>query len=880
MMRMLSRRSSLVMSVCLCICVLSVSSFAFARAHTTAGKSRRVAVAHPRPALSMSPTPRRTASRRPTARAYVYHAVAASHSPTLDVTTAPTATAVPRPTTATATVPPPSPVPIATAHVSDAASQARVAKKVPRTGTRSPAGLAGRPAHNHARQSRRSGHQVHDVAHQTQPIAARVAGAGDLSLHAVGTQLYTAWNTPITLKAINWYGFEYAPFVPDGLNRVPLDFILGTIRRLGFNAIRLTFADQTIRSDPIVLQGLDANSQLRGMRALQIMARIVARAHVAGIRVILCNSRSEAGMGPETASGLWYTPAYPEWMWQSDWERLTALLRGDSAFVGADLRNEPHQVGGGTVNEQTYAQSGPMWGPYRGRSYPGRDWRSAAERMGNNLLRINPHLLVIVEGVQLFADTSIGKVTGGLWGSNLGGVRQAPIRLIHPGQLVYSVHEYGPQMWQGNWFKPTTTYASLSRRWTKLWGYLLSASRSLQAPIFVGEFGTCHNYHACISDSKGWKEGFWFASFVRYLHAHPRVGWAYWSLNPQGPFHRQDVNFYSLMSRDWRHYYPLVTRGMAPLLAEPSGMRGILARPGPAAFAPVPGCTVSNSCVSRARPSPEFPVNVTRDVPYVQPADSSRSGDLYLPETVGAARPAVVIVHGGSWDNGRKGTSGTTVLAESMARHGYVAFDINYRLAGQGGEYPKNIRDVDDAVAYLATRRYALRIDPSKIGVVGVSTGGYLALMAAYRSGISPFLAPHYPGVSVRIRAVGTFFAPVELKATVRTAGNIPRVDKLATYMGTTFDADRARYRMASPLRYALSAVPTIQWYAPSDPLTPMQQTFELFKRLKQREVQSQLLDLPGMPRHFTELSPPAQNTALAQLRAFFDDVLGYHPRR
>src|SRR5437868_6774936 len=34
----------------------------------------------------------------------------------------------------------------------------------------------------------------------------------NLSLHAVGSQLYTAWNAPATLKALNWYGFEYAPF--------------------------------------------------------------------------------------------------------------------------------------------------------------------------------------------------------------------------------------------------------------------------------------------------------------------------------------------------------------------------------------------------------------------------------------------------------------------------------------------------------------------------------------------------------------------------------------------------------------------------------------------------------------------------------------------
>jgi acetyl esterase/lipase len=239
----------------------------------------------------------------------------------------------------------------------------------------------------------------------------------------------------------------------------------------------------------------------------------------------------------------------------------------------------------------------------------------------------------------------------------------------------------------------------------------------------------------------------------------------------------------------------------------------------------------------------------------------------------------VVIVHGGSWDNGRKGTPGTIVLAKALARHGYVAFDINYRLSGAGGEYPRNIRDVDDAVAYLTTHRRGLRIDPDKIAVVGISSGGYLALMAAYRQGVAPFIAPHYRGVKIHIRAVGSFFSPVELKSSIHAAGDRPWVQKLATYMGgSTYDEDPDRYTMASPLRYADTGVPTIFWYAGSDPVTPVRATFELYKRLRQRQMQSQLLDLPRASRHLTDLAPQSRKTAFTQLLGFLDDVLNHTP--
>lgn len=397
----------------------------------------------------------------------------------------------------------------------------------------------------------------------------------NLFLHGIGAQLYTAWNQPITLKAINWYGFEFAPFVPGGLDHLPLDTILARLRALGFNALRIQFANATVEWNPVVRRGVDANPALRGLRSLDIMQRILERAHAFGLRVILCNSRSEPGMGPERQTGLWYTAQFPESAWQADWIRLVTRFRNDSAFVGADLRNEPH-IAGRTVDLDTRAQQafdlkqyftlGPMWGAYNGKYYHDRDWRWAAETMGNMLLKINPRLLIIVEGVQLYLDPDRHVLLGGLWGSDLTGVQYDPVVLSHPGQLVYSAHEYGPHMYLARWFNANTTYDSLARRWEDHWAYLLHAPAFMRAPIFIGEVGTCNNYYACIGGTRPWKQGFWWHSFVRYLLAHPEVGWGYWSLNPIGPFYAGQDNFYALVTHDWQRVHPMLLRGLKPLL--------------------------------------------------------------------------------------------------------------------------------------------------------------------------------------------------------------------------------------------------------------------------------------------------------------------------
>src|SRR5947209_10684848 len=342
----------------------------------------------------------------------------------------------------------------------------------------------------------------------------------------------------------------------------------------------------------------------------------------------------------------------------------------------------------------------------------------------------------------MYLDPFRNVLTGGLWGGNLVGVQYDPVVLSRPGQLVYSVHEYGPHMWQGNWFNPHTTYASLARRWDRLWGYLLTASRIMRAPIFAGEFGTCHDYNSCVTSTEGWKQGFWFQSFVRYLSEHPQVGWAYWSLNPTGPFHPTDANFYSLLSRDWRHYYPLLTHGLAPLLHEPDGLWNTRLPAGHPA-APLSGCFPDRSCnrdvimrpatLLPAAPPVATSVRIVPNVVYAGVHDPRRSGDLYFPQgKAPAGRPAVIVIHDQLGPGGTKGGVDTARLAAALAWHGDVAFDINYRLTGQGGTYPRNIRDIRAAAGFLAANAARFGIDPTKIAAAGTGEGGYLALMAAY----------------------------------------------------------------------------------------------------------------------------------------------------
>ena len=110
--------------------------------------------------------------------------------------------------------------------------------------------------------------------------------------------------------------------------------------------------------------------------------------------------------------------------------------------------------------------------------------------------------------------------------------------------------------------------------------------------------------------------------------------------------------------------------------------------------------------------------------------------DLYEPSGDTAdARAAVVVVHGGGFVGGSKTAPKYVLLAQDLARRGYVAVSINYRLTA-GMVTPTVVRDASHdmkaAVRWLRANAGSLRIDPSRIGCVGSSAGAITCLHTAY----------------------------------------------------------------------------------------------------------------------------------------------------
>jgi endoglucanase len=372
-------------------------------------------------------------------------------------------------------------------------------------------------------------------------LSARAQGAG--YWHTSGSKIVDANGVTVRLAGINWYGAETPDYLVHGLWAQDYKTVLNTIKSLGYNVIRIPFSNQLVESNPVptnytsYANGGVVNSQLVGQTALQDLDTIIAYAGSIGLRVILDNHRSEAGETNE-ASGLWYTSAYPQANWIADWKTMatrysasTFTFNGNPTVIGMDLRNEPHLSGSGATTGSCWTGDTATNGcPV---SLTAQNWPVAAEAAGNAILAINPKLLIFVEGNDCYSGVC------GWQGGNLIGVANYPVTLSVANQLVYSAHDYGPNLYQQSWFNGSTTPTSLDATWNKYWGYISGAGI---APVWLGEFGT-DNTNTDIESTAAGSQGQWFESLVSYLQSNPSVNWTYWALNGEDTYDLLDGNY-------------------------------------------------------------------------------------------------------------------------------------------------------------------------------------------------------------------------------------------------------------------------------------------------------------------------------------------------
>lgn len=120
---------------------------------------------------------------------------------------------------------------------------------------------------------------------------------------------------------------------------------------------------------------------------------------------------------------------------------------------------------------------------------------------------------------------------------------------------------------------------------------------------------------------------------------------------------------------------------------------------------------------------------IVEDVAYASPDGGRLLARLYRPQGAGPF-PGVVEVHGGAWTVNDRLTNQD--IHRPLAESGVVVMAIDFRMP-PAAQYPASLADVNLAVRWLKANAARLGVDPAKVGLLGTSSGGHQAMLAAMR---------------------------------------------------------------------------------------------------------------------------------------------------
>ena len=237
----------------------------------------------------------------------------------------------------------------------------------------------------------------------------------------------------------------------------------------------------------------------------------------------------------------------------------------------------------------------------------------------------------------------------------------------------------------------------------------------------------------------------------------------------------------------------------------------------------------------------------------------SQYGVLGLPDGPGRW-PVAVVVHGGFWRTAY-GVDLTSDVAEDLVRHGFAAWNVEYRRVGDdpdrgGGGWPATFLDVAAAVDLLAATGQTLaagRLDLSQVIAIGHSAGGQLAAWLAGRGSLPAGAPGASPVVALAgfVSQAGVLDVALALKEDLGSGA-------VRNFLGAWVDDPEVR-SLACPSALLPIGVPSVCVHGTADHDVPLSQSQRFVTAARRAGDDSRLQVLPGADHYsLIDVTSPA----------------------
>jgi acetyl esterase/lipase len=279
--------------------------------------------------------------------------------------------------------------------------------------------------------------------------------------------------------------------------------------------------------------------------------------------------------------------------------------------------------------------------------------------------------------------------------------------------------------------------------------------------------------------------------------------------------------------------------------------------------------------------SPDDSLTVERDHPDRNHSRRPPRLDVYLPRRDDrpqvTGRPAILLVHGGSWIGGPKSSYHADPWrnAVRLTEHGMVVVAVDYLLGRpERPSWPEALWDLRESIRWVHHHAARYGIDPERIAVLGQSSGAHLAMLLGTED-----VSPGAGESDSRVQAVISFYGPTDLASLAKFRRS--QRDPIFNLLGRTTPRDRAaREDAASPIsRVSPSTVPMLLFHGSDDRWVPPDQAREMAESLERAGVFNRLVIVEGA-RHGFEMivASPKQIDLIPEILAFLDRVWNASP--
>jgi acetyl esterase/lipase len=247
-------------------------------------------------------------------------------------------------------------------------------------------------------------------------------------------------------------------------------------------------------------------------------------------------------------------------------------------------------------------------------------------------------------------------------------------------------------------------------------------------------------------------------------------------------------------------------------------------------------------------------IELLQDIPFLG-SERAEKADLYLPPSrFPRPLPAVLLIHGGGWRIGDKASEREVNIGNHLAAAGYAVFSINY-LLNEGEKdpatgrlrltrlaWPQNFHDCKSGLRFLRAESARFGIDPSRIGAMGGSAGGHLAMLlgaTAHHREINRHGL--YPEQSNAVSCVLNFYGDYDIRGR-----------KVSPFEGATPEETAAHEEAASPVTYFSPETPPLFiTHGTADTIIPVERSRLLARHLEKMGLDYWYVEIAGAPHTF-----------------------------